>query len=928
MKDKWTQGAWPRTSLSFTGFFSVSLLLIFLANPSVSAAPQSASIKKGPIAIAAVKAEQKEYGLSTLRQAIKDDKVSLSVQGDGYTTSSVRLLLTNKTKLPLKLVISANEVLHPNTASVQTMMITKDLVVTVPVGQVTIAEVPTVCASVKTVPPPPKDGVSFAVGPYADAKLWQQLSAIIAAAAELDRSGAFASVPINTGRIDQIAQLAVWRVLGLASGKPEHAVSPETIQADLLRAVADQVKKNPELLKQLGDGYELSPKGELLVTKRQKKALDERVASIFDAVDLTVRRSADPGLKNVASLPQDSTWDTYVNVGERSYQNGDYVEAEELLSQAVQEAESFGEADARLSRSMTSLGKCYLDLSWWEKAESLFNRALKLREKVAGLASPEVAEVSQYLGLLKQHQKLYGVAEELFKRALGIFEKSAGASSKAVAEVLNNLGKNFYLQDDNASAEPLFKRALAIMLLDQQQTQDKGFPTLPSSDVAEVETNLADAYCKSGKYEEANALFKKALAIDSKTLGEDHPYVATILDGLATVSTWLNQKDTAELYKKKAQEIREKALGKEHEQIAMLPLGTEALTRIKLYTAGSKAISSSLESVKAGAASIGGASSDKAKVNRPIKDKWALVIGISEFQDPSINLKFAAKDARDFANFLVKEGKFAPDHVRLLINKNATRESILAEIGDKWLPRVANPDDLVLIFVSSHGSPSKVDLNGVNYLVAYNTDKNSLYATGVPMQDMMRIIKERVHSDRVVLMMDACHSGAATPTKGLFRISNFSADELAQGTGQLVVCSSEPTQSSWESKRYDNGVFTHHLIDALRQNGGMARLGDVFKYLQDQVQNEVLRDRGELQTPLLKSKWTGDDLVISVTPIQPRPGLEEDSKVFGLEEKPVQSTAVKEVQPTKKAPPAKKVGSPSTQAKSAKTITPQKKPGK
>ncbi|MBK8223579.1 MAG: tetratricopeptide repeat protein [Candidatus Obscuribacter sp.] len=416
MKNKAIAGSRAERTRTFPGLPLVALAFTVIANQSVSAAPQWQAMNSSPGTIGAIKTEQKETGLTTLRQAIKDSQVSLSVQGDGYTTSSVRLLLTNKTKLPLKLVIPANEVLHPNTSAVQTMMITKDMVVTLPVGQVTIAEVPTVCASVKTVPPPPKDGVNFEVGPYADAKLWRQLSAIIAAASELDRSGAFASVPINTGRIDQIAQLAVWRVLGLASGKPEHAVTPETIQADLLKAVADQVKKNPELLKQLGDGYELSPKGELIVTKRQKKALDERVASIFDAVDLTVKRSTDPGLKSVASLPQDSTWDTYVNVGERSYHKGDYVEAEELLSQAVQEAEVFGEADARLSRSMTSLAKCYLDLSWWEKAEALFNRALKLREKVTGASSPEVAEVSQYLGLLKQHQKLYGAAEEQFKR--------------------------------------------------------------------------------------------------------------------------------------------------------------------------------------------------------------------------------------------------------------------------------------------------------------------------------------------------------------------------------------------------------------------------------------------------------------------------------------------------------------------------------
>src|ERR1700677_379736 len=51
-------------------------------------------------------------------------------------------------------------------------------------------------------------------------------------------------------------------------------------------------------------------------------------------------------------------------------------------------------------------------------------------------------------------------------------------------------------------------------------------------------------------------------------------------------------------------------------------------------------------------------------INRPIADKWALVIGVSKFQDPTIpQLRFAAKDAQDFANFLVKEQNFAPDHV-------------------------------------------------------------------------------------------------------------------------------------------------------------------------------------------------------------------------------------------------------------------------
>lgn len=122
--------------------------------------------------------------------------------------------------------------------------------------------------------------------------------------------------------------------------------------------------------------------------------------------------------------------------------------------------------------------------------------------------------------------------------------------------------------------------------------------------------------------------------------------------------------------------------------------------------------------------------------NNPVKDKWAVVVGVSQFKDKSINLKYPAKDAIDFSRFLTTEGDFAPDHVKVLVNEQATREQILDVIGDKWLPRLAHPDDLVVIFISTHGSPSNMDIGGVNYLIAYDTDKERLYSTGLAMQDL------------------------------------------------------------------------------------------------------------------------------------------------------------------------------------------------
>ncbi len=270
------------------------------------------------------------------------------------------------------------------------------------------------------------------------------------------------------------------------------------------------------------------------------------------------------------------------------------------------------------------------------------------------------------------------------------------------------------------------------------------------------------------------------------------------------------------------------------------------------------------------------AATEQTASNRPVADKWALIVGISSFADSTMNLKYPAKDARDFRDFLVNEEKFAPDHVRVLTNEQATRGNILDELGDKWLPRVAGRDDLVIIFISSHGSPSDLDVGGVNYIVAYDTDKNRLYSTGIAMQDMCRIIKARVHTDRALLVLDACHSGAAVPDgKGLTRSGNLNVDEVVQGTGQLVISSSEPAQVSWESTGQANSVFTRHLIDGLRSAGPDTTLAQAYNYMRDKVEDEVRRDRGAVQTPVLKGKWSGNELVLAVNPVRPRPGLSE-----------------------------------------------------
>jgi hypothetical protein len=273
-----------------------------------------------------------------------------------------------------------------------------------------------------------------------------------------------------------------------------------------------------------------------------------------------------------------------------------------------------------------------------------------------------------------------------------------------------------------------------------------------------------------------------------------------------------------------------------------------------------------------GAADIQAALSDP---SRPVHDKWAVVIGLTEFANPKIpRLRFATEDAKAFYQYLTTEANFAPDHVRLLFNEKATQRRVRSELGNKLLTRMVKPDDLVVIFISSHGSPSQMDaVEHKNYVVTYDSDPDDLYSTGIDMQEILGIIKHRVASDRVLLVMDACHSGGIDPNaKGMMRVGNFSADSLLEGSGKMVICSSSPEEQSWESKRYSNGVFTRHLLEGLRVNGARTTLNTAFKDAQDKISDEVRQDHpGLTQTPVLRSVWTGKDLILAVKPEQPTP---------------------------------------------------------
>jgi len=125
--------------------------------------------------------------------------------------------------------------------------------------------------------------------------------------------------------------------------------------------------------------------------------------------------------------------------------------------------------------------------------------------------------------------------------------------------LMNELGLLFETKALYAEAEPLQRRALAI--------DEKSYgPEHPN--VARRLNNLAQLLQDTNRLGEAEPLQRRALAIDEKSYGPEHPDVAIDLNNLAQLLKATNRLGEAEPLQRRALAIDEKSYGLEHPRVA------------------------------------------------------------------------------------------------------------------------------------------------------------------------------------------------------------------------------------------------------------------------------------------------------------------------------------------------------------------------
>lgn len=272
--------------------------------------------------------------------------------------------------------------------------------------------------------------------------------------------------------------------------------------------------------------------------------MKRQVAGILMAVILTclcVRGQDKKG--------QDSNWDALIKAGKAAMEKRQYAEAENDFRDALSAAEKYGEKDARFAGALLFLAQACDAQSKKDEAEALAKRASDAIEKVRHVKLKKAtdqfiqsdvacATFDKAADIFAAHQK-YADAESLYARVIKIradmavekqtpqnnedyfrwlIQVTGGAKTK-LAVANEKLGNLYFTERKYPEAAAVYAEAVRVR---------QSYETTDQPGLAQALTNLATSYAAQGKYDQAEPLYKRALAVFEQAQWEKPETITTL----------------------------------------------------------------------------------------------------------------------------------------------------------------------------------------------------------------------------------------------------------------------------------------------------------------------------------------------------------------------------------------------------------------
>ena len=204
--------------------------------------------------------------------------------------------------------------------------------------------------------------------------------------------------------------------------------------------------------------------------------------------------------------------------------HGKQVTARELLDSGAKRLQAgLQDQPATKSALLATVGAVYDSLGQYREALPILAESLALQ--------PQAQDESHFGALLALGRARIGAgdfagAETPLQEALHLAQNHYGAASLETGRALWTLGQLRRQQDRLREAKDLYKRGLAILESSHA----------PPTDVSALLDDLAQVYARDQQWPLTKQTYERALEIDRRVLGDDHPRVAMRLNNLAIVA--------------------------------------------------------------------------------------------------------------------------------------------------------------------------------------------------------------------------------------------------------------------------------------------------------------------------------------------------------------------------------------------------------
>jgi uncharacterized caspase-like protein len=300
---------------------------------------------------------------------------------------------------------------------------------------------------------------------------------------------------------------------------------------------------------------------------------------------------------------------------------------------------------------------------------------------------------------------------------------------------------------------------------------------------------------------------------------------------------------------------------------------------------------------------------------RKAPEKFALIVGINNYQNVP-KLEGCVEDVRDMKEVLLSKFEFPENRILVLTDEQATHEAIINAFKSHLIENARNNPNAIIVFhYSGHGSQTE-DKNGDEAdgldetIVPVNSRDPEEKNFDITDDELDELFDELSRfTPNTTFILDSCHSGSATrgetarevaqdkrrqpQQKPLARTRSSdlqNVDVLPKNERYVTISACMASERSYETVngKKHNGVFTFHLVEALRRANPSTSYREMLEQVASAVSlnnpNQHPQIEGALDRAVLAGAANSEPAFIRIEKVEGRAVIVRAGAAQGMKE--------------------------------------------